>query len=501
MEVSKSVGPIDRSTVDALRRMAVVAASFLVVSLATYLVPGLDRVRPWVKGEGVPVLRLFTRETHADLPEFEGGNAAAAVQSFQHEASRAPGHSATEGDMQEGGSPPPAAGPGFSIEPSEYADVQQGIENPSALDAFYGALRRTAAAEPAAITRVSHYGDSTIAADEITFTVRRKLQQRFGDAGHGFMLVARGTMHYLHHDIEHRESSGWQVQSIVERPLRNGFYGYGGVLAHGAAGEHSVFATVDKAPVGHRASRFELYYQRFPGGGDVRLSVDGTPVSTVSTRSATVEDAWQTVNVPDGKHLLSLRTFGNDVRLYGVVQERDVPGVVYDSVGLVGARAERLLGADPEHMARQIAHRNPDLLVLGFGGNEAGNEWLDPERYERELTKVVKLMRAGKPAMSCLLFAPLDQGERNSRGDLVTLSVLPQIVEAQRRVARTEGCAFFDTFHAMGGPGSVARWFHRHPRLISSDFRHATPAGYQVIANLYYQALIKGFAEYLAKLR
>ncbi len=499
MQLSKPSSPTDDPTSEALRRLGVMAAGLVLASLVTYLIPGLDRVRPWVKGEGVPVVRLFTRLQHAELPEFEGGNVAGPAASAEHEPTAVAQAGADSAGAQQAGSAPPTAGPGLTIDPSEYADAQQSIENIAALEAFYGALKRTAAGEPAAITRVSHYGDSTIAADEITFTVRRKLQQRFGDAGHGFMLVARGNMHYLHHDIEHRESSGWQVLSIVEHPLRNGYYGYGGVVARGAAGEHSVFATVDKAPVGHSESRFELYYQRFPGGGDVRLSVDGTPMSTVSTRAAALDDGWQTVSVPDGKHLLSVRPVGADVRLYGVVQEREVPGVVYDSVGLVGARAERLLGADPEHMARQIAHRNPDLLVLGFGGNEAGNEWLDPERYERELAKVVKLMRAGKPAMSCLLFAPLDQGERNSRGDLVTLSVLPRIVAAQRRVASAEGCAFFDTFSAMGGAGSVSRWFHRHPRLISSDFRHATPAGYQVIANLYYQALLKGFAEYLAK--
>ncbi len=498
MQIPQSEHASETTTAEALRRLCIVAATMLAFALAAYVLPGMERVRPWVKGEGVPVVRLFTRDKHADLPEFEGGNT---VESAKASEVAAP--VAVEGGSPAGGGMPTLSagplGPGFAIDPSEYANATQPIENPAALEAFYAALRRSAQGEASAITRIAHYGDSTIAADEITFTARRKLQSRFGDAGHGFMLVARGNMHYLHHDIEHRESSGWEVFSLVEHRWRNGFYGYGGVLARGSSGEHSVFATVDEAPVGHRVSRFELFYQRFPAGGDLRLSVDGESRTTIKTSSPTIEDGFETIKVPDGKHLLSLRALGNEVRLYGVVQERDVPGVVYDSLGLVGARAERLLGADPAHMARQIAHRSPDLLVLGFGGNEAGNEWLDPEHYERELTKVVKLMRSGKPEMSCLLFAPLDQGERNSRGDLVTLPVLPAIVDAQRRVASAEGCAFFDTWLAMGGKGSVARWYHRHPRLISSDFRHATPAGYQVIAGLYYEALLKGFAEYLAK--
>jgi lysophospholipase L1-like esterase len=269
------------------------------------------------------------------------------------------------------------------------------------------------------------------------------------------------------------------------------------VVASGHAGEYTSFGTVDSGPIGHSVSRFELFYQRFAAGGELRLSVDGAAPQSVNTRAAAPEDAWETIRVPDGDHSLVVRARG-DVRLYGVSQERDTPGVVYDALGLVGARAERLLDANPRHMSAQIAHRDPHLLVLGFGGNEAGNDYIDAQRYERDLIKVVKLMRAGKPDMSCMLFGPLDQGERNARGDIVTLRSLPTIVEVQRRVAVAQGCAFFDAFQAMGGAGAVGRWYRARPRLFSPDFRHATPEGYAQIGKQYYQALLKGFAEYLA---
>jgi hypothetical protein len=99
--------------------------------------------------------------------------------------------------------------------------------------------------------------------------------------------------------------------------------------------------------------------------------------------------------------------------------------------------------------------------------------------------------------MSCLLFGPLDQAERNERGAIVTLEKLPQIVEVQRSVAKREGCAFFDTYAAMGGEGSIARWRKARPRLATSDLRHATPEGYELTGNLYYKALLKAFAAHL----
>jgi lysophospholipase L1-like esterase len=439
-----------------------------------------------------------------DLPQFEGA-AVAPPRPTDTPAGLAAAVAEVEAEAEAEDDAVPqlrAAGggtPALEIAPKEYADVQVEIENIASLEFFYAALRRTANQDAAAITRVAHYGDSSVAADEITQTLRRKLQRRFGDAGHGFHLTAGGDMHYIHRDVAHGESDGWELMSIVRRGLKSGYYGYGGVLARGWGSQTASFGTVDKGSIGHAVSRFEIFYQRHSGGGDLKLSVDGQLRETLRTRSDTLEDAWHRIDVPDGPHTLSIRTGGGEVRMYGVAQERSGPGVVYDALGLVGARADRLLDADPDHMAAQIAHRDPDMLVLAFGGNEAGNDWLDPRRYAESLREVIKLMMAGKPEMSCLLFSPLDQGERTPRGRIITLSVLPAIVLTQREVAKEMGCAFFDTWTAMGGEGAMARWYEARPRLVSSDLRHATPAGYAILGTAYYKALIKGFAAYLAK--
>jgi lysophospholipase L1-like esterase len=479
-----------------LWHLSLLVLTLLSLAAVAYFVPTLERVRPWVRGEGIPVVRLFTGVVRrAELPQFEGAQTAAPPQ-VESGGEQLPD---PQGDPADEQLEAANLGSGQDVAAKEFAGAPVSIENPEALDYFYAALRRSARQEPGAITRVAHYGDSSVAADEITQTLRRKLQLRFGDAGHGFMLTAKGDMHYVHRDVSHGESDGWEVSSVVRRGLKGGHYGYGGVLARAYGAESASFGTVSGKPVGGAVSRFELFFQRFSSGGELRLSVDNAAPQVVHTRDAETQDAWHTIEVPDGDHELTLRTAGGEVRMYGVVQERAGPGVVYDALGLVGARADRLLDAEPDHMARQIAHRSPDLLVLAFGGNEAGNEWLDPARYAASLRKVLKLMRAGKPEMSCLLFAPLDQAERTPRGHIITLSLLPAIVFTQREVAKSEGCAFFDTWTAMGGEGAMGRWFEARPRLVSSDLRHATPQGYAILGNAYYKALLEGFASYLER--
>jgi len=94
--------------------------------------------------------------------------------------------------------------------------------------------------------------------------------------------------------------------------------------------------------------------------------------------------------------------------------------------------------------------------------------------------------------------APLDQGTK-VRGRVVTISNVPMMVSVQEEVAAEEGCAFFNTFEAMGGEGAMGRWYRSKPKLASSDLRHATPRGYRAIGNLFYKALMSGFDGYLKK--
>src|SRR5438046_2900420 len=62
-----------------------------------------------------------------------------------------------------------------------------------AMDPFYAKLGKVQRGEAGAIARVTHFGDSIIAADYISATVREKLQADFGDAGRGFVYALHPT--------------------------------------------------------------------------------------------------------------------------------------------------------------------------------------------------------------------------------------------------------------------------------------------------------------------
>ncbi|MBT8453303.1 MAG: hypothetical protein KJO40_15180 [Deltaproteobacteria bacterium] len=488
-----------------LRHLVTVVVFMLAACMLTYLIPPIQSLRPWIPSEeDVPIVRLFKR--WGEIPAFAGHGGSYRATAGEGSGTKRLAEAVGETVAANLGTkpiiaPPRAAEEEIAIEPAEYSGISVQIEDPTGrgMRAFYEALERTARGDEGAITRVGHYGDSSIATDLITSTVRQNLQARFGDAGHGFVLAAKGFIPYKHRGVvQSSNPEAWELREVVRRQDRHGRYGYGGVQSTAMRGSWARIGTARRGAVGKKASRFDIFFEQQPRGGKFSVRVDREDREIVSTKADVPGDGVFSIEVPDGPHSIELRyQRGGPVSFYGVVMERDGPGVVYDSLGLVGARANRLLNFDETHIRRQLEQRGTNLIVLGFGGNEASDDRTEQMFYE-DYMKVLRRMRQGREDLACLVFAPLDQARR-TRGRIRTLPTIPLIVAAQRRAATDSGCAFYDTWRAMGGEDAMRRWYKARPRLAMGDFRHATPAGYEIIGNMFYKAILAGFARYLSK--
>ena len=360
-----------------------------------------------------------------------------------------------------------------------------------ALDAFYAQLARTQKKEPGAVTRVLHYGDSVIASDYISGTMRRRLQERYGDAGHGFILIANAWQWYFHNDVTHYNSAGWEASKLAGPITPDGFYGIGGVSFRSTAGGVAYFGTAERGSYGRNVSRFDVYYLEQPSGGDLEIVRKGQPTVRISTRGDAKISRVYSLPVADGSALMQLRLGGN-TRAFGVALERDTPGVVYDAIGAHACMSAYWKQIDAAHWKEQMDLRKPALIVWQFGTNESDLWKVDIVEYESNLRLVLsKLKEAAKDA-SVLVLAPLDRAENSPNGGLQTKPVIQKLAAVQQRVARDLGFAFWNTFDAMGGEGSMARWLKTSPKLAGSDLTHPTPAGAEVIGNLLMRALIRG---------
>jgi lysophospholipase L1-like esterase len=385
-------------------------------------------------------------------------------------------------------------------------DVQQILKEPAesisiqdfgcGMNHFYAALLRTEQKQPGAITRISHFGDSPISGDLISGQARTLLQEKFGDSGHGFILASKPWDFYYHEGVV-MEGKGWKVNSPVIPGGTAGACGLGG--ASFTAASSSAFSEIRtmKKGEGSAVSRFEIYYRAQPQGGSFLAYVDKEEPREFSTQADAKASAVVSISVEDGSHKLKITPDGDGpVTLYGVALERFTPGVVYDTLGMLGGTVHHLTLFHEDAWIEDLRNRKPDLVILNFGTNESNYGYLPYSEYLHNYAVVIGRIREALPGVSILIMAPMDRGARNDDGDIVTIPSIPILVAAQQHAARTEGVAFYNTFAAMGGMGTMARWYDDSPRLVTGDFTHPTYTGAQQLGAMLVNALMKGFAEY-----
>lgn len=365
------------------------------------------------------------------------------------------------------------------------------------LDHFFSALAKTQDKEQGAITRIAHFGDSIVVSDYVSGTLRRKLQETFGDAGHGYMLIANAWPAYFHNDVFRFATKGFAVSRIVGPTTKDGLYGLGGVSFRAGSGVIAQFGTAKKGDFGTAASRFVVSYLARPHGGSFQLWVDGEIHREIDTQSETTEVRRAEIRVVDGAHQFEMRMRRGQTRSFGAVLEREGPGVVLDALGVQGARIRFLDKQDDSHFAAELKWRTPDLVIYQFGANESGDGYAYPmDEYLRTMKLVIEQQKAALPQASCLIIGAMDRARRRD-GVTSSMKIIQLIIEQQQEAAKQLGCAYFDTYRAMGGWGSMPAWVRRG--LGQADMTHPTGVGAIRIGNWIYRALMKRYDHYLER--
>ena len=103
-------------------------------------------------------------------------------------------------------------------------------------------------------------------------------------------------------------------------------------------------------------------------------------------------------------------------------------------------------------------------------------------------------MKSARDDASCLVVGPLDQAIKKTTGGLGSKKMPAKLSRVQREVAFESGCAFFNTYEAMGGEGSMAKWMTTG--LGGGDFIHPTKNGAQTLGNWLAEALLHAYQSY-----
>jgi lysophospholipase L1-like esterase len=365
------------------------------------------------------------------------------------------------------------------------AAVETGVENPAALTGYFAALdHATEAGKP---VHILQFGDSHTASDDWVNAMRVAAQAIYGDGGPGFIHAGHPFLGYRRFDASGSNSPGWKTdghKSHQDDPNQG--------LAHISISTTAPGQTVHLAASGETLG---IFYMRQPGGGQFEITVDDNTKSVVSTGDLSTSEVlpadpgpgYFTQDLPPGYHDILLHTMNfAPVRLFGWTLDNS-KGVTFETLGINGALASKILDANEQIWATEVASRAPALVILAYGTNEANSAIWEPTQYRADLTEIIARIRRAAPAASIIMVGPPDCGKTKP------LLHLSEVIDTQREVAARQSVAFWDWRMHMGGARIVGKW--ALSGLGQADQIHLTGEGYRLIGNLLFTQLEKAHSE------
>ncbi|MFW5822695.1 MAG: hypothetical protein ACOCU7_04840 [Tangfeifania sp.] len=369
------------------------------------------------------------------------------------------------------------------------------------------------------LTRIMHYGDSQIEGDRMTAFIRNKLQLKFGGTGVG-LRPALQPYDFVY--TARQENSGnWQryplygkIDSLVEHKK------YGAMAAFSRYApltfdsipfipENSYRAelTISSTDFSFKRIRRYEYFRMFYGNlkepVKIRLGADGSILMRDSLKSDIGYGVIE-CDLPDTTSSISLIFEGFDSPdIYGI-ELASRKGIIVDNIALRGSSGLFFTLNDFEHSLKMYNDLKPDLFLLQFGGNmapyisEGGSERII--NYMRSFRAQIRRIKRTCPDAAIIVIGPSDMSAKD-KDRFVTYNNLPELVEAMKNTALLSGCGYWNMYEAMGGKNSMPSWVNAEPELARPDYVHFSNRGARLIANMFYNALVFEYNNFLEQNR
>ena len=184
---------------------------------------------------------------------------------------------------------------------------------------------------------------------------------------------------------------------------------------------------------------------------------------------------------------------GQQFTVSGIYLDNGHPGFSYHSIGVNGASVPDYLRC--KHFVRDIRLLHPDVVIFGIGINDAVSSNFDTAAFRQNYLCLIDSIRSVNPDCAFIFITNNDSyikvGRRrynvNPNGKLAR--------DVFYRLAKDTDGAVWDQFQVMGGLKSMDQW--RQAGLAQTDRVHFTTAGYQLVGNLFSNALFDAYNKYV----
>jgi hypothetical protein len=342
-----------------------------------------------------------------------------------------------------------------------------------------------------------HFGDSQIEMDRMTALIRYRLQKRFGGSGAG--LVQAVPLYAGHMAYTQEEVGNWR---------RFTFFGNrDSTILHSSYGIMGAFTSVPvPGEEGWPALQYEFRTKRRTGNLDrVRVFMhsyaDSARLAFIvnDTISDTIRKIPGGFSVADYRHHEPIQrlSLAMDLpeggRIYSLSFE-SYGGLQMDNIAMRGGSGLIFTKMNRELQLRILEYLRPGLIILQYGGNVV--PYIDAGWYYRAFKRELSFLQDLCPGVPILVIGPSDMSLKE-KGRFETYPGVEPVRDALAQAALESGCAFWDLYEAMGGYNSMPSFVHADPPLATTDYVHFTALGVNLVAEMFYNALLHEYQIYL----
>ena len=336
---------------------------------------------------------------------------------------------------------------------------------------------------------VVQIGGSHFQAGTFSGQIRSRLQTLNGEmnAGWGFMFPYRISRTNSPYGYYIRYNGRWQSTRNIERRKTSNL-GVGGISATTSVPKAELTILLeDENKLDYSFNKLRIFHEN--SGAEYSVSVDSS-VLKKSTKMAGYYDIELNSKVDSLKITIQKKSNKpGSFTLHGITSEAAPNGIMYHSIGVNGAHVPAFLRC--QLFEEQLAVLKPDLVILGLGINDAYGRKFSQSRFESNYAELISRIRRAAPETAIIFTTNNDsylyRRYVNKNGEKVKQSMF--------KMAKKYQTGVWDMFSVMGGLNSVVLW--ERNRLAQRDKIHFTREGYLTVGDLFFNALLKGFEEYV----
>lgn len=330
-------------------------------------------------------------------------------------------------------------------------------------------------------------GDSHIQADFFTSVLRNGLQQFFGNAGRGIVFPYQLAKSNGPADVISTSNINWNYNRLAhpEIPIDNGIAGF--CIQSDRPGGKINILLKDNEYGPQYFNKLKIFTDTTASW---LLQTDKDELNSFISIESTDSLLYKEISFKKDlkSFTLTSQTAGNTQSFFGASMENGMPGIIYHTIGVNGARYDQY--NNTPLFWKQLPALKADLYIISLGTNESQKDDFTDTAFINQVKIFVEKIKLISPDATVLITTPQDsyKGEISNR-------IMKKLNFTLSTYCLQNNIALWDLYKITNGYGSAKNWLKKG--LLNKDKVHFTSAGYKLQGQLLLSAIAKGYNNYL----